>query len=340
MNNFMSNDFGNYQWGANTFYNNEYFFRKENEKRILKKLGLYTGAAVLGTVVLQYAFIAILQVFDLVDKYYADAYFSSAFDILIAIFTMLVPFSYFGKKMSEISGNPQPIALSGPYRKSLMVPAVIAGVGFCVLGSIINSYISLFFSSVDVELTAPEIPMAEGFSGIILTFFRVAITAAVVEELSLRGFVMGNLRYYGDGFAIAVSSFIFAAMHGNMVQAPFAFMAGFALGYLSIKTGTLWTGVIIHALNNGLSVAVYYLSKEFGEDEIAVPYALFVYAVVIVGMISFAYFNKKSKDIILSQGASVLSTGEKTTAFFGNATMIITILYMLYITADYISVGS
>ena len=67
---------------------------------------------------------------------------------------------------------------------------------------------------------------------------------------------MGNLRKYGDKFALLASALVFAVMHGNLVQAPFALIAGFGLGYLSIKTGTIWTGIAIHAANNLISVIV------------------------------------------------------------------------------------
>lgn len=336
----MQNDFTNYQWNTNPFFTPDYFYRKEAEKKKLRRLGLYTGGAILATVFVQNAIVLFLQLFNLTDRYYSDAYFSSAVDIIITVAGMLVPFAIFGIKLREISGEAQPVALSRPQKKAPVLAAIIAGVGFCIAGNIVNSYISMFFSNMDVEFSSPEISMAEGVGGIILTFFRVAVTAAIVEELSFRGFVMGNLRFYGDGFAIAVSSFIFAAVHGNMVQAPFALMAGFALGYFSVKTGTLWTGVIIHALNNALSVIVYYLSEHYGQENMAIAYTLFIYATIAAGMLCFAYFQSKTRHIRLSAGQSILNTKEKVSAFFLNATMIVTIIYVIYVTANYISVRS
>lgn len=335
----MSNNFRNFQYTASVAGYPDYIIRKDEEKRRLKKLGLYTGAAVLVSVIVQSAIILSLELFGIMDRYYNDAYFSSAVDILVVIIGMLLPFLFFGKKMKAVSGTCRAPELGRPYRSSLMFPAILAGVGLCMLGNIINSYITMFFDSFNVELTAPDIPMAEGVSGIILTFFRVAITAAVVEEIALRGYVMGTLRFYGDSFAIAVSSVVFAAMHGNMVQAPFALMAGFALGYLSVKTGTIWTGIIIHALNNSLSIIVYYLSERYGEEQIAIPYALALYGLIGAGLLCLLYFVNHSREVRLWQNRSLLSTGEKIKAFFLSPTMIITMVYMLYITLEYINPG-
>lgn len=332
----MQNSFGDFRYGE-PYYDAEYFIKKELETKALRKLGKYTGAAILLSILVQNAIILSLQLFGIYDRYFSDAYFSSAVDILVVVVGMLLPFAFFGSKMKKASGINQPLMLEKPRKKMLMLPAVIAGLGFCMLGNIINSYISLFFSNMNVEFTSPEIPMAEGVSGVILTFFRIAITAAIVEELAFRGFVMGNLRLYGDGFAIAVSSVVFALVHGNMVQAPFALMAGFALGYLSVKTGTIWTAVIIHLLNNSISTAVYYLSESYGQEQIVGLYALILYGTVIVGAVCFAIVSARTRKETLSRGASVLSTGEKIKAYFINIPMLVSVAYMLWVTANYIN---
>lgn len=335
----MSNGFAGFGYDG-PYYDPEYFMKKELEKKALRKLGIYMGGAILLSILFQNILVLLLQLFSLYDRYYSDAYFSSAVDIIIVVVGMLLPFVIFGGKMKKASGTAQPLMLGKPYKASLMLPAVLAGLGFCMLGNIINSYISAFFSSVNVEFTSPEIPMAEGIGGIILTFFRVAITAAIVEELSFRGFVMGNLRFYGDGFAIAISSVMFALLHGNMVQAPFALMAGFALGYLSVKTGTIWTGVIIHALNNSLSIVVYYLTEHYGQEAILGFYVLLLYGTIVLGTASFAYFALRTRNRPLFNGGSVLSAGEKIKAYFLNLPMLVTVAYMLWVTAEYINMGN
>lgn len=335
----MNNSFGDFSYNG-SYYDPEYFMKKEFEKKALKKLGVYTAGAILLSVLMQNVIIMMLQVFKLYDRYFSDAYFSSAVDIIVVVFGMLLPFVIFGIRMKKASGLSQPVMVGRPYSVSLMLPAVFAGLGFCMLGNIINSYITMFFSNMNVEFTSPEIPMADGVGGIILTFFRVAITAAVVEELAFRGYVMGNLRRYGDGFAIAVSSVMFALLHGNMVQAPFALMAGYALGYLSVKTGTVWTGIIIHAFNNSVSTVMYYLGKYLGEEEIIGVYAILLYGTIFIGMLSFVYFSARTRNRPLFKGASVLTTAEKIKAYFLNLPMLMAIAYMLFVTAEYIKKGS
>lgn len=335
----MNNAFDSFQ-NSSAFYQPEYYMKKSLEKKSLKKLGEYTAMAILFSILMQNVIVVAVQLTGLYDRYFSDAYFSSAVDILVVILGMLLPFSFWGRKMKKASGALQPLMLDKPYKPFLVLPAVLAGLGFCMLGNIINSYITMFFSNMDVEFTSPEIPMAEGVSGIILTFFRVAVTAGVIEELCFRGHVMGNLRFYGDGFAVAASAIMFALLHGNMVQAPFALMAGTVLGYLSVKTGTIWTGIIIHVLNNSISLVTYYLGKHLGEQELLAVYALLLYGLIFIGAISFGLFLLRSKDYRISLGASTLTTAEKVRAYFLNIPMIVAIAYMLYVTAEYIKKGS
>ncbi len=311
---------------------------KKKEKRDLRKLSLYAGCAILGCVLLQSILVGAVELFGLTDLYLNNSYFATAIDIFVTVFGMLVPFAFFGEKMRKVSQNPDPLPLEKTYKPVYLPLGVVAGVGLCLAASIAAGILTTFIQSFSaVELSSPDLKMAEGTTGIILTFVRIALTAAVIEELSVRGFIMGNLRYYGDAFAIAVSSIVFSLMHGNLIQSPFALVAGFILGYLSVKTGSLWTGIIIHALNNGISVAVYYLTDIFGETAVTSFYVITVYGLIFAGTVCLGILIQKTGSYKLASGGSCLKTGEKVVAFFTTPTMIISVIYMLFVTATYVN---
>ena len=150
---------------------------------------------------------------------------------------------------------------------------------------------------------------------------------------------MGNLRKYGDKFAIVVSATVFAVIHGNLIQAPFALIAGFALGYFSVKTGTLWTGIAIHAANNFISTAVSYAMDFYGEEKVAMVYAYILYGLIIIGFIAVKAFNKRNSNKFFYEDSLMLSVGEKVKDFFLNPAMIVAMGYMLYITSLYIGLN-
>ena len=149
-------------------------------------------------------------------------------------------------------------------KKSLTLPLILMGTGVCAFSNIANNisgdiFISLGFSDNYVD---GEYPL--GFFGVILTIVSTAVIPALVEEFGMRGACLGTLRRYGDGFAIFCSSLLFGFIHGNFSQIVFAMFTGIATGYATVKSGSIWPAVIIHFINNFISIFVYYLSVWFG----------------------------------------------------------------------------
>ena len=64
--------------------------------------------------------------------------------------------------------------------------------------------------------------------------------------------------------AIAVSSLLFAAVHINPAQMPVAFIVGFLLGWLYVRTGSLLVPAACHVLNNVLGVVLFHTMPDTG----------------------------------------------------------------------------
>ena len=94
-----------------------------------------------------------------------------------------------------------------------------------------------------------------------LNLVSTAILPALVEEMVFRGYILGALRPQGDGLAIVFSAVFFGLLHGNLLQIPFAFILGLIFGYLTVQTGSIWPAVLLHFLNNALSVALQYAGQ-------------------------------------------------------------------------------
>ena len=95
-------------------------------------------------------------------------------------------------------------------------------------------------------------PMLETVSGSADTlsmFLYSAIFAPIAEELLFRGYILRTLRPYGKRFAIFASAFLFGLFHGNLVQAPYAFLVGLLLGYVTVEYSLTWA-VALHTFNN------------------------------------------------------------------------------------------
>lgn len=95
-----------------------------------------------------------------------------------------------------------------------------------------------------------------------MVLFVFALTPAICEEGMFRGFVLSALHRYSMVWAIALSAILFGLMHvltSNVLAIerflPSTFM-GLILAWIALRTGSIWPGVVLHALHNGFLLSV------------------------------------------------------------------------------------
>ena len=78
------------------------------------------------------------------------------------------------------------------------------------------------------------------------------------EEIFFRGFLMHGLDASGPRtLAILGSSLLFSLTHLDPVQMAVTFPVGMFIGWAVLRTGSLWTGIVAHALNNALASLLF-----------------------------------------------------------------------------------
>ncbi len=83
-----------------------------------------------------------------------------------------------------------------------------------------------------------------------------AVLTPIGEEFLFRGVLTNGLARYGPWVAVLGSSAIFAVAHGITYILPVAFVVGVVAALLLRRTGSIWPGVIVHAVNNAYSLIV------------------------------------------------------------------------------------
>jgi tetratricopeptide (TPR) repeat protein/membrane protease YdiL (CAAX protease family) len=87
--------------------------------------------------------------------------------------------------------------------------------------------------------------------------FSVVFVGPIVEEILFRGLIFGAVeKRLRVGGAIFVSSLAFALVHLDVIHFPHIFGIGVVLGWARWKSGSLGLPILIHVLNNGLSLLV------------------------------------------------------------------------------------
>ena len=87
--------------------------------------------------------------------------------------------------------------------------------------------------------------------------FTAVFTAAISEELLCRGLIFETLhRRWGVKRSILFSSLFFGLIHFDPATAIIAVVAGLIFGVLYVRTSSLYTTIIIHAINNAMAFAL------------------------------------------------------------------------------------
>ena len=133
---------------------------------------------------------------------------------------------------------------------------------------------------------------AEAFEEMVtpLSILYVVIVGPIFEELIFRGAVMGQLRKYGDNFAILFSSLFFGFYHAIIMQIPFAFVLGLLLGYAAARW-SLRASIALHIIVNGFAT----LFVDSDNAELAIVGVLVMIVCVILAFVFLAIWNSTLK---------------------------------------------
>ena len=218
----------------------------------------------------------------------------------------------------------------GKAKKGTFLPFLLFGIGFCSFSNIAMSYADQIFQGFGIDYDVDFGDNPTGVFGFLLSFIATAIVPALVEEFACRGIVLELLKKYGQGFAIVASSIIFGIMHGNFEQIPFAILVGLILGYIYVKTGSIWTGVLVHGVNNAISVIFTYLQNTMSLNMQNLLYMVYLIISMLAAVIGILLFAKKGDDNYnLVKHEDIITEKEKYIYFFTSWAIIVFIVLNL-----------
>ncbi len=205
-----------------------------------------------------------------------------------------------------------------PIRFQVKLPPVtplliLAGLAIIQASAYVNSWIcELIHYDIPPELI--ESSSYDNPSNIIL-YMTVALAPAFSEEFLFRGVIYGNLRPFGRAQAVLISAALFAAMHQNIAQFFYTFMAGIAMALMYELTESIWCGIIFHLLNNEMSILKEILYNGKLGDAVEPLMMLWDVAILVLGAVSIfiliRYYRGKAKASEESRAHGVFGEGEK-----------------------------
>lgn len=132
-------------------------------------------------------------------------------------------------------------------------------------------------------------------------FLGVVLIGPICEEIIFRGIILeGLLKNYSTQKAIIFSALIFGLIHFIPIQVINAFFMGIILGWIYLKTRSLWICIALHVINNGLSVLLGDMGTESTRTMIGndLLYIASFAAAALVAYLAYRGFQKVNESAI------------------------------------------
>lgn len=180
-----------------------------------------------------------------------------------------------------------------PRESVLYIFAALAMISAAVY---VNSFmVDLIEINVAVEEVVSH-PVVTSNYEMVLMVIIVAVVPAFVEELLFRGMILTNLLPYGRTTAVLASALLFGLMHQNIGQIFYTTVGGLVLGFIYVKTRSIWVGVLIHFVNNFISVIQDVISERLTQFNVNLVLGLMEGVIFALGIVSAVILLHRAED--------------------------------------------
>lgn len=320
----------NYNYNETVMKSRFYMEKARLERKEIRHLGNIFGLVISAFILLQLVCVWLLNVFGLEELYNNSALFQTCFGIVaVDLICIVIPFgimAYINRKKYTVDIIPTK-KVSGKD----MYLWVTFGMFCCIAANYAVGIVVAFFQALGHDPLQYETPEPDSFVTSIAIAIGTAVMPALCEEFGMRCCGLGLLRKHGKAFGVIAVSIVFGLMHANLVQFVFATLVGLILGYVTVKTDSIVPAVVIHLLNNSMSV-VTSIAKHFAGVQTEDITVWFFVGWLVLGGISalilgFKGYFRKSERTISEPFQN--TTGKKISVFFFVPGMIFPFLYFV-----------
>ena len=193
-----------------------------------------------------------------------------------------------------------------------VIISIAMGIVVYILTVFISYFFNCFLSLIGYHFSESPLPETYPVWLLIVNIVLTAVLPAICEEITHRGMLIKGLSGMGIKKALIISSILFGLLHGNIEQFFYTTMIGFFLGHIAITSESIYPAIIIHFMNNFISVFMGYsqvnklglevmFTKIFGmltESPILGIMLIFVIIAVLIGLL-FLLYNLLLKNTVI-----------------------------------------
>lgn len=124
-----------------------------------------------------------------------------------------------------------------------------------VLIWIIGALLNPFLEAGEEQGLVPDEWDSHRAAAFVANFVVVALVAPIVEELTYRGLGFAAVQqFFGGAVAVVVTGVAFGLAHGLVIALPVLTIFGLILGWLRLRTKSIYPPIILHAIFNGAAL--------------------------------------------------------------------------------------
>ena len=242
-------------------------------------------------IVVIFAMVRMLSAFGVFDGLGAEAdyIFNVIIQVVILFSLSILLFSLFQK--NKIKDTFRFFGCKKINGKAVLISIAIGVVVYFLnifVATFFNSILSLFGYSASSSTTYME---SYPFWLFIVNILITAVLPGICEEIAHRGLLLKGMSGLGQAKALILSSLLFGFMHMNIQQFFYATLIGFLVGYLALICDSIYPAMIIHFMNNALSVFAGYSSfNNLGFEKIIESLNVILQSNIILGFLFVVLF--------------------------------------------------
>jgi len=177
----------------------------------------------------------------------------------------------------------------------MALPALLTAIG---IGNVIN----YFFPVSETYIKSMQELVGLEQKSIWMALLVIGVLPGICEEIMFRGYIINGFTKNGFWKAIVVSGILFGIFHLDPFRLLPASILGFYLGYLTLKTNSIFPAMLAHFSNNSLAIIlgnyadkIPVLKNIFQDDQISIWYSIIALIIFIVLLRSFHKQNRTEK---------------------------------------------
>ncbi len=256
--------------------------------------------------------------YDFFDKtLYGDPDFIAVLTFILNIISMVLPV---GLLMGQLHMPvkvmlPMKITNKPMFRASIPIMLLICGV--CSAMSMIYEHM---LSSVNID-TSRTLYFPDTPGGMVFIVLSEVIIVPTISELCTRGVILQFTRQFGDGTALIITGIITATLCNDITKFCFLFIAAIAIGYFTIRTGSVLTAVVMRVTMQFFAYTLYYF--DYLRDDDMMLMAMIFISVAIGFFFTILFLYRHSDCFGMKINSRYMTYDKKLLAFFTSAPIII-----------------